>query len=306
VARVVTLSQVVELIREERGLSLSPVGVFAGGEVGATDVRGDDGSRYVLKWWGGDPGSGRRAAILVERLRTRGYPIPRYVIADDIGGVTVMLQEYASGTVSDEVSEDVVETLISLNALQAEAAEVDEDSEWTSYIVGSLVNGCEGYCMHEPLRDYNRRTAALLRTIQAVGEAIVELPSRDVVHVDLHHRNVLVADGEVSAVIDWEGCRSGDSVFDLMTLAFGLTVAQVPARARERVQEQIHHRGTPEARRAYAAHMALRQVDWSIRHRTPRMSITGSTSHWNNSKRRSKRAVASSCRAHFFYSLIHR
>jgi Phosphotransferase enzyme family len=273
----VTLPQVVELIREERGLNLHAIGAFAGGEVGATDVRGEDGSRYVMKWWAGDPDPGRRAAALVERLRKRGYPIPRFVIADDIGGVTVMLQEYAEGTVSDDVSEHVVETLISLNALQAEAAEVDEDSDWTSYIVGSLVNGCNGYCMHEPLREYNRRTAALLKTIQAAAEAIVEFPSRDVVHVDFHHRNVLVADGEVSAVIDWEGGRTGDSVFDLMTLAFGLTVARVPVRAQDRVEEEVRRRATPETRRAYAAHMALRQVDWSIRHRT-----AADVDHWLN------------------------
>jgi hypothetical protein len=87
----VTLPQVVELIREQRGLNLRAVGVFAGGEVGATDVRGDDGSRYVLKWWDGDPDSGRRAAALVERLRQHEYPIPRFIIADDIGGVTSRL-----------------------------------------------------------------------------------------------------------------------------------------------------------------------------------------------------------------------
>jgi tRNA A-37 threonylcarbamoyl transferase component Bud32 len=271
----VTLAEVVELIREERGLSLEAIGAFAGGEVGASDVRGKDESRYVLKWWDGDPDSGRRAAALVERLRKRGYPIPRFVIADEIGGVTVMLQEYIEGTVSDEVSDDVVETLISLNALQAEAAEVDEDSDWTSYIVGSLINGCNGYCMHEPLRSYNRETAALLKTIQAVGEATVELPSRDAVHVDFHHRNVLVADGQVSAVIDWEGCRSGDSVFDLMTLAFGLTVARVSVRAQDRIQDEIRRRATPATRRAYAAHMSLRQVDWSIRHRT-----AADVDHW--------------------------
>jgi hypothetical protein len=273
----VTLPQVVELIREEGGLNLRAVGVFAGGEVGASDVRGDDGSRYVLKWWDGEPDSGRRVAALVERLRKRGYPIPRFVIADDIGGVTVMLQEYAEGTVSDKVSEHVVETLISLNALQSEAAEVDEDSDWTAYIVGSLRYGCNGYCLHEPLRSYNQRTAALLKRIQSVGEGIVELPTGDAVHVDFHHRNVLVADGEVSAVIDWEGCRSGDSVFDLMTLAFGLTVAEVPTRARDRVEEEVRRRTTPEARQAYAAHMALRQVDWSIRHRTP-----ADVDHWLN------------------------
>jgi hypothetical protein len=265
---------VVELIREQRGLNLRGVGVFAGGEVGAADVRGDDGSRYVLKWWDGDADSGRRAAALVERLRQRRYPIPRFVIADDVGGVTVMLQEYVEGMVSDDVSEETIAMLISLNHLQVGAGDL-ASPDWTSYIVGSLLNGCDGYCLHEPLRRYDQRTAALLETIQASGAAVDELPSGDAVHLDLHHRNVLVDDGAVSAVIDWEGCRSGDSVFDLVTLAFGLTVAQVPARALDRVREEVRRRAAPDVRRAYAAHMALRQVDWSIRHRTP-----ADVDHW--------------------------
>lgn len=264
----VTLPQVVELIREQRGLNLRAVGVFAGGEVGATDVRGDDGSRYVLKWWDGDADSGRRAAALVDRLRQRGYPIPRFVVADDVGGVTVMLQEYAEGTVSDEVSDEVIARLISFNDLQVGAGDASA-AEWASYIAGSLLRGCDGYCVHEPLREYDRRTSTLLETIRTAGEGIDELPSGDAVHADFHHRNVLVASGAVSAVIDWEGCRSGDAVFDLVTLAFGLTVAQVSTRARDRVWDEVCHRAAPDARRAYAAHMALRQVDWSIRHRTP-------------------------------------
>jgi aminoglycoside phosphotransferase (APT) family kinase protein len=140
---------------------------------------------------------------------------------------------------------------------------------WTEYIAGSLLRGCDGYCEHEPLRNYDRRTAALLETIRATGDAVEVLPSGDAVHVDFHHRNVLVDDGVVSAVIDWEGCRCGDSAFDLVTLAFGLTVARVGAGARDRVWEELRRRATPDVRSAYVAHMALRQVDWSIRHRTP-------------------------------------
>jgi hypothetical protein len=265
---------VLELIREHRGLNLHAAGVFTGGEVGATDVRGDDGSRFVLKWWDGDAAAGRLAAVFVERLRVRNYPIPRFVIADDLGGVTVMLQDYVEGSVSDDVSAGTVETLLALNGLQAGEGDA-ELSDWSTYITDSLLHGCEGYCLHEPLRDYDRRTAPLLETIRATGEAVGDLPSGDVVHVDFHHRNVLLHGGRISAVIDWEGCLSGDSAFDLVTLAFGLNVARVPVAARERVWEDARRRAEPEALRAYVAHMALRQVDWSIRHRT-----AADVDHW--------------------------
>jgi hypothetical protein len=41
------------------------------------------------------------------------------------------------------------------------------------------------------------------------------------------------------------------------------------AQAREKVWHEVQRRTGSTVRRAYAAHMALRQVDWSIRHRTP-------------------------------------
>ena len=269
-----TLHDVLELIREHRGLRLRFVGALTGGEVGAAEVRSDDGSRFVLKWWDGDAASGRRSAALVERLRARGYPIPRFVIADDLGGVTVMLQEFVDGHASDDVSSETVDTLLALNRLQVGAG--DEDSgAWSIYIAGSLLDGCDGYCVHESLRDYDPRTAALLDTIRAIGAAVGELPAGDIVHVDFHHRNVLIRGGAVEAVIDWEGCRSGDAAFDLVTLAFGLTVARVPVAATDVVWDEARRRTTPEALRAYAAHMALRQVDWSIRHRT-----AADVDHW--------------------------
>jgi hypothetical protein len=46
-----------------------------------------------------------------------------------------------------------------------------------------------------------------------------------------------------------------------VTLAFGLSVAEVSAQAREAVWDVVCRRTTPTVRRAYAAHMALRQVD---------------------------------------------
>jgi hypothetical protein len=272
-----TTAQVVDLIRDEHALDLEFVGWFAGGEVGAADVRGADDSRYVLKWWPGDNELGRvrQSVALVERLRDRGYPAPRYLLIDAVDGVTVTLQEHLEGAVADTVSDVVIDELLRLNDLQQAACDAD-DGSWHEYIRLSLTEGCDGYCVHESLREYDSRTASLLAEIQGVGQSLVEqLPSGDVVHVDFHHRNVLVLNGKVGAVIDWEGCRPGDRGLDLVTFAFGPTVASVSGRARKRVWQAVCDHTEPEVRRAYVAHMALRQVDWSIRHRT-----AADVDHW--------------------------
>jgi aminoglycoside phosphotransferase (APT) family kinase protein len=88
------------------------------------------------------------------------------------------------------------------------------------------------------------------------------------VHRDFHHRNALWRGDQVAAVVDWEGAGSGDPAFDLVTLAFGLTVATASPRARELSWAAAERSCPPPLLHAYAAHMALRQVDWSIRHRT--------------------------------------
>ena len=57
--------------------------------------------------------------MYVSAFQERSIPaFPRFVVADDVGGVTVMLQEFVAGAVSDEVSDQVVRTLLSLNELQ--------------------------------------------------------------------------------------------------------------------------------------------------------------------------------------------
>ena len=71
----------------------------------------------------------------------------------------------------------------------------------------------------------------------------------------------------MSAIVDWEDSGPGDPAFDLVTLAFGLDAARTTPEARELPWQAAAATG-PEMLRAYAAHMALRQVDWSIRHRS--------------------------------------
>lgn len=94
------------------------------------------------------------------------------------------------------------------------------------------------------------------------------VPEEDVVHLDFHHLNVLGFDGEITGVIDWEGCRSGDRLFDLVTLAFCSPEARSGPDARAWLTD-LSEVGQPGAVEAYVALLALRQIDWTIRHHTP-------------------------------------
>ncbi|GIH17465.1 phosphotransferase [Rugosimonospora africana] len=84
---------------------------------------------------------------------------------------------------------------------------------------------------------------------------------------DYHPDNLLVHNGHIAAVVDWDGAGRGDRHFDLVTLRFDLS-----RRAPELTGwlDGLLRDAIPAGRlRAYWAHMSLRLVDWSIRHHGP-------------------------------------
>ena len=95
----------------------------------------------------------------------------------------------------------------------------------------------------------------------ALSSSGVRVPTDDAMHMDLHHRNVLQVDGQVSAVIDWETCRPGDRWYDLVVFAVCLEITTMPA---DRVWRLIRANAAHELVRAYTAYVGLRLVDWSL------------------------------------------
>lgn len=59
----------------------------------------------------------------------------------------------------------------------------------------------------------------MLQSIAAANTA-APFQTDDIVHFDFTPANILVAAGEISGVIDWEGACRGDSVFDLASMLF--------------------------------------------------------------------------------------
>jgi len=135
---------------------------------------------------------------------------------------------------------------------------------------GVALERFDGYCQHSSLEQHSTATRRLLERIheagRALGDVIFEEP--DVVHLDLYHRNALANNGRL-CVIDCDGYRPGDRVFDLVTLAFCLAVAERPTAAEQRLWETIDRTRDGIIVNAYVSHQALRQVDRSIRYRTP-------------------------------------
>jgi aminoglycoside phosphotransferase (APT) family kinase protein len=130
------------------------------------------------------------------------------------------------------------------------------DSRWGDHVLATL-----GAAADVPLADTLRAAAD--------GLAPEAFPQHDLMHCDFHHRNLLVRHRRLTGVVDWDGVRAGDRVFDLVTLAFCSAVATCQEGAVDRLWERARSLRPAGVVRAYAALMALRQLEWSIGHRTP-------------------------------------
>jgi hypothetical protein len=254
-------------LSDTTGLVLIADGAPPGGQVGASYVRWPDGHRSVLTWQ--PPGTFsdvRQAASLLQLAKACGVPAPLYELVEELPAAVVIVQELLPGTRPTTISQRTVESMIEVNqrcrGLLAGRSDLPPPSLY-------LRTDGPGFCLHEPLRRYDRRTARLLDAIEEIGATLPEhLVGDDLVHMDFHPENVLVdPTGDVSGVVDWDAINRGNGDFDLITLRFDLA-RRAPDLGR-RLQHQLAATVPEDLALAAWAHLSLRLVDWSIRHLTP-------------------------------------
>jgi hypothetical protein len=255
---------VLGLLAEATGIYLADEGACPGGQVGAAFVRWPDGHRAVLTCQpAGSSAAVRRTESLLAVGRAHGVPAPRYELVADLPGGVAIIQELLPGFSPAPLGRGTVESMIEVNRrCRGLLAGRDDVPAVPLYL---RADG-PGYCLHEPLARYDRRTARLLAAVEEAGAAVPErLAGDDLVHLDFHPENVLVdAAGAVTGVVDWDGAGRGDGYLDLFTLRFDLA-RRAPGLGRW-LGEQLAGAAPEDVILASWAHMSLRLVDWSIRH----------------------------------------
>jgi aminoglycoside phosphotransferase (APT) family kinase protein len=252
-------------LHEVAGARLDVEGPCPGGQVGAAYVRWPDGRRSVLTTRPpGSAAAARRTEVLLAVGRDHGVPAPRYELVEELPGATAVVQELLPGSVPAAPSRRTVESMIEVNERCRGILAGHDDPAPSLY----LREDGPGFCLHEPLARYGRRTARLLAEIEEVGAAVPEhLAGDDLVHFDFHPENVLVdAAGTVTGVVDWDGASRSHGYFDLYTLRFDLA-RRAPELGRWLAAE-LRGAAPDEVVLACWAHMSLRLVDWCSRHYT--------------------------------------
>jgi Ser/Thr protein kinase RdoA (MazF antagonist) len=136
-----------------------------------------------------------------------------------------------------------------------------------------MPDGGDGYCLHSTLAT-RPGLRDLLEIVRRIGDSCgPAIPAgRDFAHFDFTLANVLTDGTAVTGVIDVNPpLLTGDRAFDLATLLFYLYDHDD---IREALRGRLLELSSWQVARAYLAHMALRQVDWSVRHH-PQANKTG-------------------------------
>ncbi len=263
-------ARLLRALADEHGIEVELIGAAPGGQVGAAYVRWPDGREGVLTTAGdGDDQSGdrlRRTAAVLELARSRGLPVPRYDLIARAGERHVVIQERLPGLVPDLVDQRLVRGMIMATDGWAGLLAEHDDRPASLY----LAESGPGFCLHESLQHYDDRTRRMLGRIREIGRSGPGvIIGDDLVHLDYHAGNVLVDDGgRLTGIIDWDGWAKGDRWFAITVLSYDLAWRGELALVRP-IEELITAEVPADRLRSYRAHLALRQVDWVIRHHGP-------------------------------------
>ncbi len=259
--------RLLDRINERHGADFRLHGRYARGEnQGAYAIVDTAGTFFVLKhrprphpyWRGGL----ERARWITERLRGLGSPVPSY------RGEIYWIQSALPGTPPEVLTESQLQQLLALNDLQAGQA-ISQEQDWSSYIVKVVFAGESGWA--DTLHQHSAATRDVLGRLErlAAGKHGSIKNAGDIVHGDMNPDNVLVCDGQISGIVDWDAAGCGDRTLDLAGLLF-YSYTNLPIR--RRLQDRIIELTSRDALHVYMAYKILGQLDWSIHHH-PQTSI---------------------------------
>jgi len=85
-------------------------------------------------------------------------------------------------------------------------------SNWTDFVYKNLECDLRS-CFDNGLIDETAKKS--IQTVFLKAKEYIEVPKSSLLHGDLSNKNIFIFDKAVSAIIDWEDCLCGDSIFDI-------------------------------------------------------------------------------------------
>jgi aminoglycoside phosphotransferase (APT) family kinase protein len=268
-------------IKDRTGVALEVTGMVGHGDSSnAAYVRLPEGGAAVLTRPPVSAGQTRLTAEILDLARSRGLPVPRYLLVVPLadGGVAVV-QERLPGDHVRWVDVYMVEAMVAVNDRFAGLLSGRQDVPAASLY---LEESAPDHPRHESLEGYSDRTRRLLDWIREIG---ADLPSTaagdDLLHLDYARGNVLCdSSGRITGVVDWNlGAARGDRNLALVWLRSDLEWSAmfppgqggVEPAAIARLDRLLEERVEPGVLWGYWAHWSLVRLHWLILdgHRNP-------------------------------------
>jgi aminoglycoside phosphotransferase (APT) family kinase protein len=196
-------------------------------------------------------------------LSERGVAVPRYVLLGELDehwtySIQSLLPGLPPRALTSRQSQQLIDW-IELQATQARASQPD----WSWYVRAVVFEGESGWTAS--LRSYAAATRELLQRIERSVAGLEQscLEAADIVHGDLALDNVLVDDGHLSGIVDWDAAGRGDRALDVAKLLY-YSYDNRPVR--ELLLRHLLRLRGHECARLHLVYCILAQLDWSIRH----------------------------------------
>jgi hypothetical protein len=238
--------------------------------VGGTSLIDLDGSARVLKAWrfGGDADDQRLddALRLAELMRGRGVPVPVLIERGHSAHFGYLVYEYLDGAWSDDLGQEAVADLLAVIGAARGAAPAPNDG-WAAELETMLTRGDPLFDIApEALRGSTVAGAVLTEARRRLAACdTADLRTSDVVHGDFAPENLLLRDGRVVGVVDWERARVGDAGLDLVGAIFDIEIGEKASRPlRHGLWQTAREHLSDDVLAAYVGLYAVRYLSWAV------------------------------------------
>ena len=222
------INDVIRVVNTRHGTHYEFLNQFDTGEWGAYRIAEPDQQPVVLKFFldlsntnivDADP---ELVKTITDRLLLLGYSVPKYIYSGWIGhGLYWVQQELLGKPLWKSPTVEQIEKILSFLLLQENQA-VSEKQNY-SLLIKDTVFGKRSRVLHS-IQSYSSEIKQFLDTLMLSVRDLetLTLPKSDIVHGDFSYHQVMIDDGKITGIIDWQEAGCGDWLVDLARLIYSL------------------------------------------------------------------------------------